>query len=78
MKIVVDAMGGDYAPAAIIEGVVDAVNDLNVHVAVVGVESVTSPMLIAKALAIKIIKSVGIAPIVKVLTFPTLRILSPS
>jgi glycerol-3-phosphate acyltransferase PlsX len=38
MKIVVDAMGGDYAPGAIIEGVVDAVNDLNVSVAVFGLE----------------------------------------
>ncbi len=38
MKIVVDAMGGDYAPRAIIAGVVDAVNDLNASVAVVGLE----------------------------------------
>lgn len=38
MKIVVDAMGGDYAPGAIVQGVVDAVNELNVKVALVGIE----------------------------------------
>ncbi len=39
MKIVVDAMGGDHAPGATIEGVVDAVNDFHVHVAVIGLEN---------------------------------------
>ncbi len=38
MKIIVDGMGGDYAPAAIVEGVVDAVNDLNAKVTLVGIE----------------------------------------
>lgn len=38
MRIVVDAMGGDYAPQAIVAGVVDAVNDLGVRVALVGIE----------------------------------------
>jgi glycerol-3-phosphate acyltransferase PlsX len=38
MKIVVDAMGGDYAPSAIVEGVVDAVNEYSdVTVALVGI-----------------------------------------
>ncbi|MCK5580680.1 MAG: phosphate acyltransferase PlsX [Candidatus Omnitrophica bacterium] len=36
MKIVIDAMGGDYAPAAVVEGVVDAVNDFGVNVVLVG------------------------------------------
>ena len=38
MKIVVDAMGGDYAPQAIVAGVTEAVNDLGVKVALVGIE----------------------------------------
>ncbi|MBF0522831.1 MAG: phosphate acyltransferase PlsX [Candidatus Omnitrophica bacterium] len=36
MKIVVDAMGGDYAPQAVIEGVVAAVKEFNVHIILVG------------------------------------------
>jgi glycerol-3-phosphate acyltransferase PlsX len=38
MKIVVDAMGGDYAPETIIEGAVRAVNEFNVEVVLVGDE----------------------------------------
>lgn len=38
MKIVVDAMGGDHAPQAVVEGVVMAVNDLDVNIVLVGVE----------------------------------------
>jgi len=38
MKIVVDAMGGDYAPGAIVGGVVKAVNELGVGVVLIGVE----------------------------------------
>jgi len=38
LKIVVDAMGGDYAPGAIVEGAIDAVNELGVAIALVGVE----------------------------------------
>lgn len=38
MKIVVDAMGGDYAPAAVVAGVVDAIQELNVDIVLVGVE----------------------------------------
>lgn len=36
MKIVVDAMGGDFAPANVVEGVVEAVKEYQVSVALVG------------------------------------------
>lgn len=39
MRIIVDAMGGDYAPANVIAGVVEAVRDLPVNITLVGVES---------------------------------------
>ncbi len=39
MKIVVDAMGGDYAPENVIAGVVDAVKEFPVTVTLVGIES---------------------------------------
>ena len=39
MKIVVDAMGGDYAPQAVVEGVVDAVKEFDVQIALVGIKS---------------------------------------
>ena len=38
MKIVVDAMGGDYAPQNIVAGVVEAVKEYNVHVILIGIE----------------------------------------
>ena len=38
MKIVVDAMGGDYAPKAIVAGVIDAVNELGVSIALIGLQ----------------------------------------
>ncbi|MBF0594408.1 MAG: phosphate acyltransferase PlsX [Candidatus Omnitrophica bacterium] len=38
MKIVVDAMGGDHAPANVIAGVVDALKELPVSVTLVGME----------------------------------------
>ena len=38
MKIVVDAMGGDYAPGAIVSGVVDAVKEFEVDIILVGRE----------------------------------------
>ena len=38
MKIVVDAMGGDHAPHAVVEGVVMAVNDMDVDVVLIGIE----------------------------------------
>ncbi len=39
MRIVVDAMGGDYAPQSIVAGTVDAVKEFNAHVALVGIEN---------------------------------------
>jgi phosphate acyltransferase len=36
--IAVDAMGGDHAPGVVVEGVVEAVRELEVHVALVGPE----------------------------------------
>ncbi len=38
MKIVVDAMGGDFAPQAIVAGVVDAVNEQEVTVVLIGLQ----------------------------------------
>ena len=38
MKIVVDAMGGDYAPKAVIEGVVSAIDELNIPIVLVGIK----------------------------------------
>ncbi|MEW5758096.1 MAG: phosphate acyltransferase PlsX [Candidatus Omnitrophota bacterium] len=36
MKIVLDAMGGDYAPAAVIDGAVWAINDFDIGIILVG------------------------------------------
>ena len=36
MKIVVDAMGGDYAPDVVVEGAVAAVNEYDVTVVLAG------------------------------------------
>lgn len=38
MKIVVDAMGGDFAPQAVVEGVIQAVEELDVKITLVGQE----------------------------------------
>jgi glycerol-3-phosphate acyltransferase PlsX len=38
LKIVVDAMGGDYAPAAVVAGVIEAVKELNADIALVGIK----------------------------------------
>ena len=38
MKIIVDAMGGDYAPENVVAGVVDAVKEFNVAIVLVGIE----------------------------------------
>ncbi|MFA5060624.1 MAG: phosphate acyltransferase PlsX [Candidatus Omnitrophota bacterium] len=40
MKIVVDAMGGDYAPTAVIAGAISAIKELNVKIVFVGQEDV--------------------------------------
>lgn len=47
MKIAVDAMGGDYAPAAVVEGVAKAIPglDANVVVVLIGDEQVVRPMI---------------------------------
>ena len=37
LKIVIDAMGGDFAPEAIVAGAVEAVKDLNVHIVLIGI-----------------------------------------
>ncbi|MDD2690105.1 MAG: phosphate--acyl-ACP acyltransferase, partial [Candidatus Omnitrophica bacterium] len=39
MKIIVDAMGGDYAPEVVIEGSILAVNEYDTHVVLVGDEA---------------------------------------
>lgn len=38
MKILIDAMGGDYAPKVVVEGAVEAVKELNCQIALIGVE----------------------------------------
>lgn len=38
MKIVIDAMGGDYAPANVIQGAVEAIGELGVKIALVGIK----------------------------------------
>ena len=39
MKIILDAMGGDNAPQAIVKGAVDAQNEFGVDIVLVGKES---------------------------------------
>jgi glycerol-3-phosphate acyltransferase PlsX len=39
MKIIVDAMGGDYAPSVVIEGAIAAVKECGADVVLVGDES---------------------------------------
>ncbi len=38
MKIVVDAMGGDHAPEAVVAGVIEALKEFNVTIVLVGIE----------------------------------------
>jgi phosphate acyltransferase len=38
MNIIIDAMGGDYAPSVIVDGAIQAVKELNVSVTLIGVE----------------------------------------
>jgi len=45
MKIAIDAMGGDYAPASIIAGAVDAVREYGVNIILVGQEQVITTEL---------------------------------
>lgn len=48
MKIIVDAMGGDYAPGVVIEGAIAAVKEYNVEVGLVG-DEVKIKQLLQKA-----------------------------
>lgn len=45
MKIAVDAMGGDFAPAAVVEGALQAARDFNVPILLVGREEEVKPLL---------------------------------
>lgn len=45
MKIIVDAMGGDNAPSQIIKGAIDAVNEYNIDVLLVGKEDIINEEL---------------------------------
>ncbi len=45
MKIVVDAMGGDYAPEVVIQGTIEAVKEYNAEVVLVGDEARVNPLL---------------------------------
>jgi glycerol-3-phosphate acyltransferase PlsX len=45
MRIAVDAMGGDDAPGAIVDGAVDAARELNVAITLVGAEAVLAAAL---------------------------------
>jgi len=45
MKIIVDAMGGDYAPQAVVEGAVEAVREIDLEVVLVGQEKKIKSLL---------------------------------
>ena len=45
MKIIVDAMGGDYAPQEIIEGAILAKDELNIDIVLVGKENIIKEYL---------------------------------
>ena len=45
MKIVIDAMGGDYAPKAIIAGVVDAITEYDISISLVGIKEMVEKEL---------------------------------
>ncbi|NIV28490.1 MAG: phosphate acyltransferase PlsX [Anaerolineae bacterium] len=45
MKIVVDAMGGDHAPAVVVEGAVQAARDLDLEIILVGRQEAVEPEL---------------------------------
>jgi glycerol-3-phosphate acyltransferase PlsX len=48
MKIVVDAMGGDFAPGVVIDGAVQAVKEYDLEVILVGDEAQVNPLLTKK------------------------------
>ena len=39
MKIVVDAMGGDFAPGNVIAGVIEAINEYRVNIVLIGIQA---------------------------------------
>ncbi len=45
MRIAIDAMGGDYAPGAIVQGAVDAVREFGVEITLVGQQAVVEQAL---------------------------------
>jgi len=45
MRIAVDAMGGDYAPAEIVKGAGLAANELGIDISLVGIPSLVQPLL---------------------------------
>ena len=53
MKIIVDAMGGDYAPQVVIDGAVLAVKDYDVDVVLVGDQAKIKPLLEKKKYDLK-------------------------
>lgn len=46
MKIVVDAMGGDHAPVAVIAGVIEAIKEFNVQIVLVGLQDAIEAELV--------------------------------
>lgn len=46
MRIIVDAMGGDFAPRVVVEGTIAAVKEYNVDVVLVGREEEIKPLLV--------------------------------
>lgn len=40
MKVIIDAMGGDYAPKEIIKGSIDAAREFNIDIVLVGREDI--------------------------------------
>jgi glycerol-3-phosphate acyltransferase PlsX len=45
MIVALDGMGGDFAPDLVIEGAVDAVNELNVDIVITGPEEIINDKL---------------------------------
>jgi phosphate acyltransferase len=45
MRIAVDAMGGDYAPAEIVKGAAQAADELGLDISLVGIPSLVQPLL---------------------------------
>ncbi len=45
MKVVIDAMGGDYGPEVTVKGALDAVNSLDIEIVLTGVETIINEQL---------------------------------